>query len=55
MDGSSQGKTTALRVAGSVWGGGGHNGYLRFLADYKNGVEAIAELHNETDQPDLPA
>jgi putative DNA primase/helicase len=44
---SSQGKTTALRVAGSVWGGGGRNGYVESWLTTMNGLEAIAEMHND--------
>ncbi|PPD29274.1 MAG: hypothetical protein CTY20_06875 [Hyphomicrobium sp.] len=46
--GSSTGKTTALRVAGSVWGGGGQAGYLRSWQATANGLEAVAEAHNHT-------
>jgi putative DNA primase/helicase len=44
--GSSRlGKTVDLRVAGSVWGGGGINGYLRSWRATSNGLESIAEAH----------
>jgi uncharacterized protein (DUF927 family) len=43
---SSTGKTTALHVAGSVWGGGGDKGYLRTWKSTANGLEALAALHN---------
>jgi putative DNA primase/helicase len=42
---SSVGKTTALRVAGSVWGGGGVQGYLRTWRATGNGIEAVAQAH----------
>jgi putative DNA primase/helicase len=41
---SSSGKTTALRVAGSVWGGG-PNPYIQRWRATSNGLEAIAEAH----------
>ena len=44
---SRSGKTTALRVAGSVWGGGGINGYLRQWRATANGLEGIAEAHSD--------
>lgn len=43
---SSSGKTTAQYVAGSVWGGGGDRGYLVTWRSTANGLEALAELHN---------
>ena len=44
--GSSRfGKTTLLRTAGSIWGGGGINGYLRSWRTTSNGLEGIAEAH----------
>lgn len=42
---SRSGKSTALRVAGSVWGGGGVNGFIRQWRGTANGLEAIAEAH----------
>jgi putative DNA primase/helicase len=45
---SSTGKTTALRVAGSVWGGGGMNGNLQSWRATDNGLEGIAESHSDT-------
>lgn len=42
------GKTTLLRVAGSVWGGGGINGYLQSWRATSNGLEGIAEEHCDT-------
>jgi len=43
---SSTGKTTALLVGGSVWGGGGQNGFLDTWRATANGLEARAALHN---------
>lgn len=43
---SSLGKTTALLIAGSVWGGGGKDGFLQTWRSTANGLEAIAEMHN---------
>jgi uncharacterized protein (DUF927 family) len=45
---SSTGKSTALVVAGSVWGGGGIRGYVRTWRATANGLEAMAEGHNDT-------
>ena len=42
---SSVGKTTALCVAGSVWGGGGVKGYVRQWRATDNGLEAVAQAH----------
>ena len=43
---SSLGKTTALRVAGSVWGGSNAPaGYLRQWRATANGLEGVAALH----------
>src|SRR5207249_3789011 len=44
---SSIGKSTALVVAGSVWGGGGKNGYVESWRTTANGLEAYAEAHND--------
>lgn len=44
---SSTGKTTALRVAGSVWGGGQKDGYLKTWNATTNGLESVATLHND--------
>jgi putative DNA primase/helicase len=44
---SSLGKSTALTVGGSVLGGGGHLGFCRTWRSTVNGLEAIAELHND--------
>lgn len=46
--GSSTGKTTALHIAGSVWGGGGISGYVRSWRATSNGLEGIATLHCDT-------
>ncbi|WGD29876.1 DUF927 domain-containing protein [Ancylobacter sp. WKF20] len=43
--GSSTGKSTALVVGGSVWGGGGLNGFLRTWRATTNGLEGVAALH----------
>jgi uncharacterized protein (DUF927 family) len=45
---SSTGKTTALLVAGSVWGGGGRNGFVESWRTTINGLEAFAESHNDS-------
>lgn len=45
---SSTGKSTALVVAGSVWGGGGIRGYVRTWRSTANGLEAMAEGHCDT-------
>jgi uncharacterized protein (DUF927 family) len=45
--GSSTGKTTALLVGASVWGGGGRSGFVQSWRTTVNGLEAIAELHND--------
>jgi putative DNA primase/helicase len=45
---SRSGKTTILRAAGSVWGGGEINGYLRSWRATSNGIEAIAVAHCDT-------
>lgn len=42
---SQTGKTTALRVAGSVWGGGGINGFLKTWRATSNGLEGTAVQH----------
>ncbi len=44
---SSVGKTLALRIAGSVWGGGGVSGYLRKWRSTVNGLESLAEDRND--------
>lgn len=45
---SSTGKTTALYVAGSVWGGDNRKGFLETWRATSNGLEAVAELHNHS-------
>jgi putative DNA primase/helicase len=45
--GTSQGKTTALIVGGSVCGGGGQQGFLETWRTTINGLEAMAEAHND--------
>ena len=42
--GSSSGKTTALQIAASVWGGPDH---VRSWRATDNGLEAIAAMHND--------
>jgi len=44
---TSIGKSTALMVGGSVLGGGGRNGFVQSWCATANGLEAIAELHND--------
>jgi uncharacterized protein (DUF927 family) len=48
---SRTGKTVTLRVAGSVWGGGGINGFIRTWRVTSNGLEGIAELHSDAFLP----
>ncbi len=48
IGGSSVGKTTALRVSGSVCGGGGLRGYIRQWRATDNGLEAVATAHCDT-------
>jgi putative DNA primase/helicase len=45
---SSTGKSTALAVAGSVWGGGEVTGYVRSWRATANGLEAVAGAHCDT-------
>lgn len=45
---SSLGKSTALLVAGSVWGGGGPKGFLRSWQTTATGLEIVASLHNDS-------
>lgn len=45
--GSSVGKSTALEVAGSVWGGGGTRGYARTWRATDNGLEGVAAAHSD--------
>jgi putative DNA primase/helicase len=44
---SSTGKTTVLDVAGSVLGGGGKAGFLQSWRATSNGLESVAEAHND--------
>jgi putative DNA primase/helicase len=44
---TSTGKSTALLVGGSVLGGGGRNGFVQSWRTTANGLEAVAELHND--------
>lgn len=44
---SSRGKTTMLRLAGSVWGGGGETGFARSWRTTDNALEGIAVDHND--------
>lgn len=43
---SSSGKSTALAVAGSVWGGGGARGYIQSWRATDNALESLAAMHN---------
>jgi uncharacterized protein (DUF927 family) len=45
---SSTGKSTALHVAGSVWGGGDANGFVRSWRATTNGLEGVALSHSDT-------
>jgi putative DNA primase/helicase len=46
---SSTGKSTALHVAGSVWGGGDDaNGYIRSWRATANGLEGVSLGHSDT-------
>ncbi|MEQ8653271.1 MAG: DUF927 domain-containing protein [Kiloniellales bacterium] len=45
---SSTGKTTALEVAGSVWGGGGARGFAQPWRATDNALEALAAAHCDT-------
>ena len=44
---SSRGKTTFARLAGSVWGGGGQDGFVRSWLATGNGIEGVAADHND--------
>jgi uncharacterized protein (DUF927 family) len=44
---TSIGKTTVLMVAGSVWGGGGRNGFVETWRSTTNALEATARVHND--------
>ncbi len=45
---SSSGKSTALVMAGSVWGGGGVGGYVQSWRATDNALEAMSALHNDS-------
>lgn len=45
--GTSSGKSTALMVGGSVCGGGGQTGFVQTWRATINGLEAVAEAHND--------
>jgi len=45
---TSEGKSTALYVAGSVHGGGGDKGFLRRWRATINGLESVAEAHHDS-------
>jgi putative DNA primase/helicase len=45
---SSVGKSTALKVASSVWGGGGISGFTRNWRATDNGLEGVAVQHCDT-------
>jgi putative DNA primase/helicase len=47
VGGSSTGKTTALHLAGSILGGGGKTGFLQSWRSTSNGLESVAEAHND--------
>jgi len=44
---SSTGKSTTLYVAGSVLGGGSRTGFVQSWRATANGLEAVADLHND--------
>jgi uncharacterized protein (DUF927 family) len=46
--GSSIGKSTALNIASSVWGGGGISGFSRTWRATDNGLEGVAVQHCDT-------
>ncbi|WP_262299707.1 DUF927 domain-containing protein [Microvirga sesbaniae] len=48
VGGSSLGKSTALVIAGSVWGGGGRGGFTQTWRATGNALEAIARAHSGT-------
>ena len=45
---SSSGKTTLLLAAGSVWGGGERNGFVKTWKATASGIEGTALRHNDT-------
>lgn len=46
--GSSMGKSTALYVAASVWGGGGVGGYVKNWRATDNALESISAMHDDS-------
>lgn len=44
---STRGKTTMLIISGSVWGGGGQDGFVRSWRTTDNGAEALTADHND--------
>lgn len=44
---SSLGKTTALKIAGSICGGGGARGFMNLWRATDNALEGLAALHND--------
>jgi putative DNA primase/helicase len=44
---TSTGKSTALQVGGSVWGGGGPLGFNRTWLSTANGLDMLAAYHSE--------
>jgi len=48
---SSTGKSTALHVMVSVWGGGGVNDFVRSWRTTDNALEGMALIHNDTALP----
>jgi uncharacterized protein (DUF927 family) len=45
---SSSGKTTMLVASGSVWGGGGKNGFIKTWKSTTSGIEVVAQRHHDT-------
>jgi uncharacterized protein (DUF927 family) len=45
---TTEGKTTALYVAGSVWGGGSDKGFLKRWKTTGNGLENVSACHNDS-------
>ncbi|MCA3741998.1 DUF927 domain-containing protein [Phenylobacterium sp.] len=45
---SGAGKTTLAMAAGSVWGGGGVDGFIQTWRATDNALEGLAEAHNDT-------
>ena len=48
VGGSSLGKSTAIVVAGSVYGGGGRIGFAQTWRNTGNGLESVAKAHSGT-------